>query len=161
MAFSSLIGSTTSPVLQASRLEVSPSASACPPLNRSKSSIFGASVTGESSSLQLSSPIVSASPIRATATEMPPTVQKLRSSGKTKVGINGFGRIGRLVLRVATLRDDIDVVAVNDPFVDAKYMNEMEGYLGKKVSCFETENGRKFASLNELHFTHYNFILAC
>lgn len=34
----------------------------------------------------------------------------------------GFGRIGRLVLRVATSRDDIDVVAVNDPFVDAKYM---------------------------------------
>ena len=34
----------------------------------------------------------------------------------------GFGRIGRLVLRVATSRDDVDVVAVNDPFVDAKYM---------------------------------------
>ena len=34
----------------------------------------------------------------------------------------GFGRIGRLVLRVATTRDDIDVVAVNDPFIDAKYM---------------------------------------
>lgn len=36
--------------------------------------------------------------------------------------VAGFGRIGRLVLRVATFRDDIDVVAVNDPFVDAKYM---------------------------------------
>ncbi|XP_028104723.1 glyceraldehyde-3-phosphate dehydrogenase GAPCP1, chloroplastic-like isoform X4 [Camellia sinensis] len=34
----------------------------------------------------------------------------------------GFGRIGRLVLRIATSRDDMDVVAVNDPFVDAKYM---------------------------------------
>lgn len=34
----------------------------------------------------------------------------------------GFGRIGRLVLRVAIARDDIDVVAVNDPFIDAKYM---------------------------------------
>jgi glyceraldehyde 3-phosphate dehydrogenase len=34
----------------------------------------------------------------------------------------GFGRIGRLVLRVATSRDDIDVVAINDPFIDAKYM---------------------------------------
>ncbi|KAI8533321.1 hypothetical protein RHMOL_Rhmol10G0000300 [Rhododendron molle] len=29
----------------------------------------------------------------------------------------GFGRIGRLVLRIASSRDDIDVVAVNDPFV--------------------------------------------
>ncbi|CAL5405205.1 unnamed protein product [Camellia sinensis] len=47
---------------------------------------------------------------------------KSQSSGKTKVGINGFGRIGRLVLRIATSRDDMDVVAVNDPFVDAKYM---------------------------------------
>jgi glyceraldehyde 3-phosphate dehydrogenase len=27
-----------------------------------------------------------------------------------------------LVLRVATSRDDIDVVAINDPFIDAKYM---------------------------------------
>lgn len=37
----------------------------------------------------------------------------------------GFGRIGRLVLRVATSRNDIDVVAVNDPFIDAKYMVEI------------------------------------
>lgn len=37
----------------------------------------------------------------------------------------GFGRIGRLVLRVAIFRDDIDVVAVNDPFIDAKYMVRM------------------------------------
>lgn len=33
-----------------------------------------------------------------------------------------------MVLRVATFRDDIDVVAVNDPFVDAKYMVR-EGHL--------------------------------
>ncbi|KAL6975069.1 Glyceraldehyde-3-phosphate dehydrogenase gapcp2, chloroplastic [Sarracenia purpurea var. burkii] len=59
---------------------------------------------------------------------MPPTVQKSRSSGKTRVGINGFGRIGRLVLRIATFRDDMDVVAVNDPFVDAKYMAYMFKY---------------------------------
>ncbi len=36
--------------------------------------------------------------------------------------LTGFGRIGRLVLRIASSRDDIDVVAVNDPFIDAKYM---------------------------------------
>nr|POF25139.1 glyceraldehyde-3-phosphate dehydrogenase gapcp2, chloroplastic [Quercus suber] len=40
----------------------------------------------------------------------------------------GFGRIGRLVLRVAVSRDDIDVVAVNDPFIDAKYMAYMFKY---------------------------------
>ncbi|GMP64669.1 hypothetical protein CsSME_00025829 [Camellia sinensis var. sinensis] len=59
---------------------------------------------------------------------MPPTAQKSQSGGKTKVGINGFGRIGRLVLRIATFRDDIEVVAVNDPFIDANYMAYMFKY---------------------------------
>ncbi|MEM9144450.1 MAG: type I glyceraldehyde-3-phosphate dehydrogenase [Bacteroidota bacterium] len=31
-----------------------------------------------------------------------------------KIGINGFGRIGRLVFRSTVLRDDVDVVAIND-----------------------------------------------
>jgi len=41
-----------------------------------------------------------------------------------KVGINGFGRIGRLVLRATFQngKEDIDVVAVNDPFLDLNYM---------------------------------------
>ncbi|GKE24253.1 protein FEZ, partial [Tanacetum coccineum] len=34
----------------------------------------------------------------------------------------GFGRIGRLVARVALLRDDIELVAVNDPFISTDYM---------------------------------------
>jgi len=38
------------------------------------------------------------------------------------IGINGFGRIGRLVLRASLARDDVDVVAVNDPFLDIDYM---------------------------------------
>jgi lactate dehydrogenase-like 2-hydroxyacid dehydrogenase len=41
---------------------------------------------------------------------------------KVKIGINGFGRIGRLVARVCLDRDDIEVVAVNDPFISAEYM---------------------------------------
>ena len=32
----------------------------------------------------------------------------------TKVGINGFGRIGRFVFRAAIKRDDIEVVGIND-----------------------------------------------
>jgi glyceraldehyde 3-phosphate dehydrogenase len=41
-----------------------------------------------------------------------------------KVGINGFGRIGRLVLRAACMKEnsDVQVVAVNDPFLDLDYM---------------------------------------
>ena len=38
------------------------------------------------------------------------------------VGINGFGRIGRLVLRAALDRKEIAVVAVNDPFISPEYM---------------------------------------
>ncbi|MBP3345367.1 MAG: type I glyceraldehyde-3-phosphate dehydrogenase, partial [Clostridia bacterium] len=44
---------------------------------------------------------------------------------KTKIGINGFGRIGRLVLRACADRDDVEVVAVNDPFVDLEYSKYM------------------------------------
>jgi len=39
-----------------------------------------------------------------------------------KLGINGFGRIGRMVLRASMKRDDIEVVAVNDPFIPPDYM---------------------------------------
>ena len=34
---------------------------------------------------------------------------------KIKVGINGFGRIGRLVFRAAMTRNDIEIVAINGP----------------------------------------------
>lgn len=47
---------------------------------------------------------------------------------KPKVGINGFGRIGRLVLRAAIEKDAVEVVAVNDPFIDLKYMVYMFKY---------------------------------
>ena len=42
----------------------------------------------------------------------------------TKIGINGFGRIGRFVFRASTKRDDIEVVAINDllPVVYMAYM---------------------------------------
>jgi len=45
-----------------------------------------------------------------------------------KVGINGFGRIGRLVCRAAFEHPDIEVVAVNDPFIDLDYMVYMFRY---------------------------------
>jgi glyceraldehyde 3-phosphate dehydrogenase len=45
-----------------------------------------------------------------------------------KVGINGFGRIGRLVFRSSFERDDIEVVAVNDPFINLDYMVYLTKY---------------------------------
>ncbi|NCD32739.1 MAG: type I glyceraldehyde-3-phosphate dehydrogenase [Spartobacteria bacterium] len=45
-----------------------------------------------------------------------------------KVGINGFGRIGRLVFRAACERSDIEIVGINDPFIDLDYMVYMLKY---------------------------------
>merc|ERR1712232_1228787 len=59
------------------------------------------------------------------------------STMSIKIGINGFGRIGRLVSRVAAGRDDMTVVAVNDPFLDADYMR----YLFKHDSVHGTYAG--------------------
>jgi len=47
---------------------------------------------------------------------------------KAKIGINGFGRIGRLVLRAALTHDDVEVVAINDPFMNPEYMAYMLKY---------------------------------
>ena len=44
------------------------------------------------------------------------------------VGINGFGRIGRIVFRNSLNHADTDVVAVNDPFIDLDYMVYMLKY---------------------------------
>ena len=44
-----------------------------------------------------------------------------------KVGINGFGRIGRIVFRAAQKRSDIEIVAIND-LLDADYMAYMLKY---------------------------------
>jgi len=45
----------------------------------------------------------------------------------SKVGINGFGRIGRLVLR-SCVDKGVEVVAINDPFIDVNYMVYMFHY---------------------------------
>ena len=45
-----------------------------------------------------------------------------------KIGINGFGRIGRLVMRAARADPAVQVVAVNDPFIPVDYMAYMLKY---------------------------------
>ncbi|XP_043935520.1 glyceraldehyde-3-phosphate dehydrogenase isoform X1 [Protopterus annectens] len=45
-----------------------------------------------------------------------------------KVGINGFGRIGRLVTRAAKQSGQVNIVAINDPFIEPKYMAYMFKY---------------------------------
>ncbi len=45
-----------------------------------------------------------------------------------KMGINGFGRIGRLVFRIALDHPDVQVCGINDPFIDLDYMVYMLRY---------------------------------
>lgn len=47
---------------------------------------------------------------------------------KIKIGINGFGRIGRLVFRAAASNPNVQVVGINDPFIDLEYMKYMLKY---------------------------------
>jgi glyceraldehyde-3-phosphate dehydrogenase type I len=61
-----------------------------------------------------------------------------------KVGINGFGRIGRLVLR-ACMKKGVQVVSVNDPFIDLDYMVYMFKYdstHGRYKGEVKAENGK-------------------
>jgi len=62
-----------------------------------------------------------------------------------KVGINGFGRIGRIVFRNALILGEIDVVAINDPFIDLDYMVYMFKYdsiHGRFKGTVEAKDGK-------------------
>merc|ERR1712168_1466471 len=76
----------------------------------------------------------------------------------SKIGINGFGRIGRLVLRAA-LAKGATVVAVNDPFITLDYMVYMfkydstHGRYAGEVSCDDgclVVDGHKIQVFNEM-----------
>ena len=61
-----------------------------------------------------------------------------------KIGINGFGRIGRHAFRVATARKDIEVVGIND-IIDVDYMAYMLRYdstHGRFEGSVEVKDGR-------------------
>ncbi len=45
-----------------------------------------------------------------------------------KIGINGFGRIGKLTFQAALTKPEVEVVAINDPFITADYMAYMLKY---------------------------------
>ncbi len=77
---------------------------------------------------------------------------------KVKIGINGFGRIGRLVFRASLNRPDVEVVGINDPFIDPEYMKYMltydtiHGKFKGEVEVAEGKiivNGRKIAVFGE------------
>jgi glyceraldehyde 3-phosphate dehydrogenase len=61
------------------------------------------------------------------------------------VGINGFGRIGRLVMRASLKHKDVKVVAINEPFMDLNYMEYLFKYdstHGRFPGDVHGENGK-------------------
>ena len=77
---------------------------------------------------------------------------------KTRIGINGFGRIGRLILRACCERNDVEVVGINDPFISpdcAEYMFKFDSLHGEfqgEVSHNDTSlivNGKEIKFFSE------------
>ena len=74
---------------------------------------------------------------------------------KIKIGINGFGRIGRLVFRATTERDNIQVVGIND-LLDVEYMAYMLRYdsvHGKFQGEVSVEDGMLVVNGNKIRVT--------
>ena len=71
-----------------------------------------------------------------------------------RVGINGFGRIGRLVFRAAQERNDIEIVGIND-LIDVEYMAYMLRYdtmHGQFTGSIEVKDGKLV--VNEIGRAH-------
>ena len=64
----------------------------------------------------------------------------------TRIGINGFGRIGRLVFRAALNNPKAQVNAINDPFMDNDYLI----YLLK----YDSVHGKIFLTTRQIQWRH-------
>ncbi|NBC83887.1 MAG: type I glyceraldehyde-3-phosphate dehydrogenase [Bacteroidetes bacterium] len=74
---------------------------------------------------------------------------------KIKIGINGFGRIGRLVFRAAVENDQVQVVGIND-LIDVDYMAYMLKYdstHGLFKGDIDIKNGKLVVNGNEIRVT--------
>ena len=74
---------------------------------------------------------------------------------KIKIGINGFGRIGRLVFRAAQKRDDVQIVGIND-LISVEYMAYMLKYdtiHGQFDGTIEIKNGNLVVNGNTIRVT--------
>jgi glyceraldehyde 3-phosphate dehydrogenase len=74
---------------------------------------------------------------------------------KLKIGINGFGRIGRIAFRVAASRPDIEVVGIND-LLDVEhlaYLLKYDSVHGQFDGTISTNNGNLVVNGNEIRIT--------
>ncbi len=76
-----------------------------------------------------------------------------------RIGINGFGRIGKLAFQAALSKEGVEIVAINDPFIAADYMAYMvkydtiHGRFNGTISSEEGKlivNGREIKVYNEM-----------
>ena len=70
-----------------------------------------------------------------------------------KVGINGFGRIGKLSFQAALAKEGVEVVAINDPFITADYMAYMTKYdtvHGRFIGTIEDKDGNLVVNGKEI-----------
>ncbi len=70
-----------------------------------------------------------------------------------KIGINGFGRIGNLAFQAALEKEGIEVIAINDPFIDVEYMAYMVKYdtiHGRFNGSVKAENGKLMINGKEI-----------
>ncbi|CAO3618729.1 unnamed protein product [Cunninghamella echinulata] len=71
-----------------------------------------------------------------------------------QVGINGFGRIGRIVLRASINNPEVKVVSINDPFIDLDYMVYMFKYdstHGRFKGTVEAKDGKLVVNGNVIN----------
>ncbi|NQY06328.1 MAG: type I glyceraldehyde-3-phosphate dehydrogenase [Flavobacteriaceae bacterium] len=72
-----------------------------------------------------------------------------------KIGINGFGRIGRLALRAAIQKDNVEIVAIND-LLDVDYLAYLLKYdsvHGRFKGTVETQEGKLIVNGKEIRVT--------
>ncbi|MFD1613475.1 type I glyceraldehyde-3-phosphate dehydrogenase [Gelatiniphilus marinus] len=74
---------------------------------------------------------------------------------KLKIGINGFGRIGRIAFRIAAERPNVEIVGIND-LLDVEhlaYLLKYDSVHGRFDGTIETKNGNLFVNGNEIRVT--------
>jgi glyceraldehyde 3-phosphate dehydrogenase len=74
---------------------------------------------------------------------------------ETRIGINGFGRIGRIALRIAMKNPNVKIVGVND-LLDVEhlaYLLKYDSVHGKFDGTIEVENGNLVVNGNEIRVT--------
>ena len=75
--------------------------------------------------------------------------------GNVKIGINGFGRIGRIAFRIAFERPDVEIVGIND-LLDVEhlaYLLKYDSVHGQFRGSIETKNGNLVVNGNEIRIT--------